>query len=496
MPQHASPDRHQSDIRTIPTWTLSILGVLSLAGYWTVTSSLDGSGSATDIRTFLLLFGGLFLLYLFAIARLQRFAFLTTQIIVWGALFRLAMLPSGLPSDTWLEGLSADVRSREVAYESFLLYDNDVWRYLWDGHVFHHGMNPYASSPAELERRMEAEEPRAEALFEDEIWQDIFDRITYETYHTVYPPVAQWLFRGSRSFAPGSVFTWKLLLTGFDLATCWLLVLLLRRRHQSPATVLIYAWNPLLIKEIAGSGHVDVVMIFFLMLAVYWCERGKPRLSLLAYGLAVLSKLIPILLLPLFLRRTPLRHWWVLGATAVAGYLPFASSLETMLRATLAFSREWVFNPGPWLLVYNSAELVGIPGRTAASLVSLGITLGLVAWSTVRDDQSTAHLVKAAMMILAGFLIFSAAVMPWYLLWVLPLAVVSYSPSGRLESRPLILAWVVLTGLSLLSYQIYIDQIEHRWWLWVEYLGFFGTFGLATIWTRKHRSSLLQNPDP
>ncbi len=489
-----------------PAWLFSFLGALSLAGYWVAAVRLETSGSATDVHHFLLLFGGLFAVYFIAAALSPRWRsnsswLPSVQIIIWALLFRLAMLPAGLPTDTWIADLVSDVRSQEVSYRSFLLYDNDVWRYLWDGHVFSHGIDPFSASPAELERRMDAEDPQALALFEDELWQDVFDRISYETYQTVYPPAAQTLFRLAHQIAPGSIFTWKLLLILFDLGTCLVLVLLLRSRRHPPATVLIYAWNPLLIKEVAGSGHVDALMIFFLVLAVYWIDRGWERSSLLAFGLAILSKLIPILLLPLFLRRAHPRHWWVLGATLAAGYIPFAHSLETMFRATLAFGREWVFNPGPWLLVFNSAELLGLPGHATASLVSLAVTGALVAWATIRDDKSINHLITAAMFILGGFLVFSAAVMPWYLLWVLPLAVSSDSlsgqpTSGQLASRPFLLAWAVLTGLSLLSYQIYIDQIEHRWWLWVEYLGFFAVLGLASARLRARESGALENSNP
>ena len=53
-----------------------------------------------------------------------------------------------------------------------------------------------------------------------------------------------------------------------------------------------------------GSGHVDALMIFFLTLAVYCMARGWRRASLVAYGVSILSKLAPVLLVGLFLRRT------------------------------------------------------------------------------------------------------------------------------------------------------------------------------------------------
>ena len=66
------------------------------------------------------------------------------------------------------------------------------------------------------------------------------------------------------------------MLTAFDLGTCLLLLSLLRARGR-PAAVILYAWNPLVLKELAGSGHLDAAMIFFLVLSIYLLDHGRPR---------------------------------------------------------------------------------------------------------------------------------------------------------------------------------------------------------------------------
>ncbi len=125
----------------------------------------------------------------------------------------------------------------------------------------------------------------------------------HEGYRTVYPPLAEWLFRLLHATAPGSVFAWKAVVAAIDFGTCLLLLALLRARGR-PAYALIYAWNPLVLKELAGSGHVDAVMIFFLVLSIHLMDHGKRGAGLAAYGLAVLTKATPILLAGLYLRRT------------------------------------------------------------------------------------------------------------------------------------------------------------------------------------------------
>ena len=60
---------------------------------------------------------------------------------------------------------------------------------------------------------------------------------------------------------------------------------------------------------------------------------------------------------------------------------------------------------------------------------------------------------------LAVLVLLSPAVMPWYVLWALPAAVVA---GNRW--------WPVFTGLALLSYLNYADGVGPAlWWKWIEY---------------------------
>ena len=163
------------------------------------------------------------------------------------------------------------------------------------------------------------------------------------------------------TLVPGSVFTLKLALALFDFATCLVLVAILRRLGRAPGAVVIYAWNPLAVKEIAGSGHIDALMVFFLVLAVFLMLTKRRRLGLLAYGLAILSKLTPVLLVGLFLRRTRPRDWSVLALVVAAGYLPHLHSWLDVLRGLQAMARDW----GLQSRALGVVEVGGGVGRTA-----------------------------------------------------------------------------------------------------------------------------------
>jgi hypothetical protein len=62
--------------------------------------------------------------------------------------------------------------------------------------------------------------------------------------------------------------------------------------------VLLYAWCPLLVWEIAGSGHVDAAVYAFVTLALLFRYREQPVLTGLFLGLAVMTKFYPLVLLP------------------------------------------------------------------------------------------------------------------------------------------------------------------------------------------------------
>jgi uncharacterized membrane protein len=82
--------------------------------------------------------------------------------------------------------------------------------------------------------------------------------------------------------------------------------------------LLIYAWSPLVVLQFAFSGHNDVLMILLLLLALYFDRREKPYYSALALAGATLTKFVPLLTLPLFVRRWGWKPTLLYGLAMVA----------------------------------------------------------------------------------------------------------------------------------------------------------------------------------
>lgn len=376
-----------------------------------------------------------------------------------GVIFRLLLLPAGLSSSP---GAAADdLLSRGVGFQRFLLYDHDVWRYLWDGHLVANGADPYGQTPDEWERLAEAGDARAVALLDAPPWRDAFEMIAFRDHRTVYPPLAQGAFALAALLAPGSVLAWKLLLLGVDLATSLLLAALLARLGRARWEIVFYAWNPLVLKEIAGSGHVDVLAACCLTLAAFALASGGllgMRLrtqgtraaagALAGLALAGLAKVTPLAAAPVFLARTPWRRAWVLPVVLVFGCLPFAAHLGGFFAGLRAMGARWRFAAGGWDLAVALGEgLSPGVGRPLAWALLLGGTLGVGAWA-LRDASRLGSL-RAAYAMLLAFLLLGPAVMPWYAVALLPLAV---AVRGR--------AGLAFSVLAFLTYLVYIDGTE------------------------------------
>jgi len=338
--------------------------------------------------------------------------------------FRLALLPAGLREDASLQDM-LDPQS----WQRFLLFDHDVWRFLWDPHVAASGINVYTFAPSDA---------ALDQLAEDEPWVTVRSRINYPQTPTTYPPGAQLLFQITNKILPANPLGIKLLAIAADLGISALLPL---------PSVLLYAWNPLVLKAGAASAHYDSLLAL-LILAVYYNSQRLWTSGVLL-GTAALVKLSPLVLLPWLFRQSGIGGVLIaLGFTAL-GFAPFYPGFLTGLSA---FGGNWQFNAGyygalQWLSPVAARPLAALSFLTAAFLIFRSKTLNpaqQAAWT------------------LFFVVVLSPVVMPWYLLWCLPLAILAG------EMIPIYFSFAV--ALSIL---VMLDGIERSWWLWLEHLPLF-----------------------
>ena len=451
-------------------WLLLLL-VLSESLY-VALARLKAVNGARPVLVFLALMGGLFALYALAYLAAShsgRHHSRTLAMIGAGAiLFRLTLLPAGLPDNSTarslLAALRADVRGERVAYDRYQLFDDDVWRYLWDGQVCAAGTNPYLYPPADaaLDTRGDTGPPApAHALA---LWDEIRENISYPEIPTVYPPLAQAVFRLSHWLAPGSVMVMKSLFVGFDLIAVIFLALSLKVLDQPTEGVLLYAWNPLVIKVFAGSGHMDAILSAMIAATAYFLLRGAYRASAVSFGLAVLSKMSALILLPFLFKRVGRRNCALSGAVILAGYIPFLGAGSGLFKGTLTFARDWQFNAGFFALIRWLASRLGPSSQeaemTARAACCLAI-LAVVSWLAHRDDGGAKTFAPYGAASLGALIILGPTAMPWYVAWILPLAVISQGVGRRV--------WIYYSALICLAFLVMMDETEHALTLGLEY---------------------------
>lgn len=338
------------------------------------------------------------------------------------------------------------------------LLSDDVYRYVWEGRIQLHGGNPYAW-------RDRPEAPKWTAL-RDGVW----DKVNHKDYTAVYPPLWQLAARGVAAIRDSAT-AMKLFVVVCEALTLAVLARLLELRGLPAERLLIQAWSPLALVEIAGSGHNEALGMLFVALALLALEARRPFLSALAAALGLQAKLLPGLLAVIWARRYRVWHAAIALVAAALLVAPYAGARSGLWRSLHAYAEFWRFNE----TVFAALEaLFGVPLAAVVAAIALaGLSLFL-AWRGVEPAAG-------ALAMTCAWLLLAPNVLPWYALWLLPPLVLRDAPGALL-----------FTGTIALAYLVYPHWLAGgRWWLgWpvraLEYLPCVA-LAVAAIWRSRRR---------
>jgi hypothetical protein len=181
---------------------------------------------------------------------------------------------------------------------------------------------------------------------------------------------------------------------------------------------LLYGGNPLVMIEAGNAGHLDA-LVALAVAGLGWCAARQRRwLAGLCLGLAASIKLVPLLLVPVFLRRGRWRTSVTALSTTLVGYVPHAIAVGSLVIGYL---------PGYWaeegyggsrrfaLLAWLPEDL-----RAPVALV-VGAALAVVAWTRCRREPV---LLTCCWLYGASFLV-ATPTYPWYALPLTVLAIMA-----------------------------------------------------------------------
>ena len=274
--------------------------------------------------------------------------------------------------------------------------DDDIHRYVWDGRVQRLGYNPYILVPGDpAVARLHTSETRT---------------LNHPDLASPYPPGALLFFRAVTAIRE-SVFAMKVALVLCDWAIVFVLLDVLRSSGQAEHWVLAYAWHPLLATEVAGSGHIDIVGVLLLAISVAAIGRRWRPVAAVAFGLAVVVKFLPIVLLPLYWRRVRIRDAALAALAVGVLYLPFLNHGRIPIGSLGTYVQSFRFNAP----VFATLERVATPRVAAGLAVLVGFLVSI--WMR---RSSAAWSSDAYAWPMAASLLCAPVIYPWYLLWLLP----------------------------------------------------------------------------
>jgi len=320
---------------------------------------------------------------------------------------------------------------------------DDIYRYAWDGRVALAGTNPYRYAPPDT----------ALAGLRDADWR----RINNPTLPTIYPPVAQRLFELAAHLAPG-VTGLKCLLFLFDLSVALLLLVTVARPLASRWRLLVWWWHPLAVLEWAGSGHVDVAGIAFLVAALVVAAgpAGRTRwlVTGLLVGLATQVKFLALLGLPFVPGATKRSSApWIAAGFVLAllvGYLPFMAPGVNVLGSLETYAARWRASDFFFGLILRPGTAQDQSARLTEAKLFVALLAGAIATTVALLRARPA---AAAAITIGAAVVLSPTVHPWYLAWVLPFVAAEFS-----------IAWLYATLAALLAYQAVPSWLAGRVW--------------------------------
>lgn len=307
------------------------------------------------------------------------------------------------------------------------ILEDDFYRYLLDGCVFAHQGSPYGIPPSAL-------------FLDNQLSSDCNYALTWVNspdLATIYGPTLQYIFLFAHWIDPGNI---RILQIVFSLLDLILIALMLRLAR--PIYVVLYAWSPLVIKEIAFTSHPDIVGILLIMLA--WVCIRSPRYFLVAAlscGLAVGSKVFALIIVPFVFYqmkwRLGLRYVIVTLLTICLLYLPFITHQHTDFSILTVFASSWTFNAS---VFYFTQMLVGDSAARLISILAFAIFwLAYCYWYYHRSKIEPKPVIPSGDILFGVFFLLGPVFNPWYLIWLLPFAVI----------RPKMWSWTLATCASL-----------------------------------------------
>ncbi len=344
---------------------------------------------------------------------------------------------------------------------------HDVNRYIWEGKVLSNGYNPFTVAPQDSQL----------VKYRDKLYEDV----TFKNMATIYPPVAQATFLSAYLLKGESPIGLKIIYFLFDLMIMLLLLKFLYLKRVDLNNIILYAWMPVVLFEYFVNVHIDLIGIFFMLLFIYLMEKDKVYIAAVFFSLAFLSKMYPIILFPLIIKKAGLKkafYFLLMFLTiTICFYMPFIYKDYSVFTSLFTYLKKWEFNSSIYYLLKNNYL-----DPESSRLLCAGLFIVSVSIISFFYKNFT----KGAYAIFIMLIIFSTTLYPWYLGWI-----ASINPMFNFYSVSSLLFTINFSNFSPLSNV----WKEYFFVLMIEYIPFFILLIIDVImmWKKKGVEANIKN---
>ena len=360
----------------------------------------------------------------------------------------------------------------------FFNYPNlsdDFFRFSWDGQICLSGVNPYKYLPENFHFSNLDIEHYANSNLKSSSIEFFSSGMNSKKYFSVYPPIAQLLFLICSYISGLSLFAnvelLRLVFLMIEMLGWIYMVKLLAHFNLDKRLSFIYILNPLVIFELSGNLHLEGVALSFLIISLYFLYTQRTILSALFFSFSVGLKLLPIIIIPILFNHMDFKKFIhfssVVMISCAVMFLPFlgASLSTTFLESILLYFNSFEFNGG----LYSLFRAIGFyfSGYNQISFIGKLMPLCFVAFMAFLSFSKKSFISELSLpkKISLGFLVYlllSSVVHPWYIIYLIGLAVFS----GYIFP----IAWSLVIFLSYFSYREINAVDESTFLIAVQYI--------------------------
>ena len=361
----------------------------------------------------------------------------------------------------------------------------DFFRFIWDGRLLLHGLNPYLITPDEYFAAGTLPIPGALQLYEGMGTLSAGNP-------TSYPPLNQFFFALAALLGGKSIFAtvvWlRIFIIAADFGIFYFGSKLLRQLNLPESNIFLYLLNPLIIIELTGNLHFEGVMLFFLVGALYLLQCQKWLFSALLFSCSIAVKLIPLMFLPLLLKRLGWKkavlYYIITGVLLLLFFLPFFSGAfaQNFFSSVNLWFQKFEFNAGFYYLIrwigyqVEGYNIISYAGPALAVVVFVSVLF----LSIFRRNSEVKVLLPSMMFASVIYLLLATTVHPWYLSTALLLSVFT--------RYKFVQVWSLMVVLSYFAYS-QAGVWENLWLVALEYAVVLGVMGWEIFSQKPQKAS-------